>query len=608
MKMFALVGIASLCVVAGMARIVSAEMYSWTDKDGTVHFSDTPTPGAQKKQMAELFQSGRQPHLEQKNGLKVPANDLDRLLTEAEALLAQLSKASGKERRRLINAISEKTQQLGQAGLATEQDYDRIGGELGAKARKVAESLQQMGSSMSQEDMMQLLLDMRKGHVQKQGQSCEQGNSEACVEVADEHFAKDRWQEAKPLYAAACAERVKKGCLGLARVEVIEGDSSKARMLIGEWCQGDNRYSGDCIPTERSAAGLVAAAPPNMNLTYAPLPDGITDKQKLFRTLTKDAVPAARVFGEGLKHFLGIDGPVDFAQAERAFLQAQLLGIDVAQSLIEAASDLGHVPSVREVPHAAAWAKLKQTLLLKKACRLGDQRACSDFEGYPQWNQAQQSFVQGRFEQGKALLQELCGMGRISACLAVGVAEIAAGQPVRAREVHAKSCTPEQMTRNDRTKEGCRILAVRIEAVSGVTNLDQAPFPEYFKPCFYKLREHIQTTGGSDGKVIADGLLEFLGVDRPVNKKEAERLFLSVDQQWLKSSMVLTTAARQVNSCPESGRTSTGDEGITFDWKRSSLFMAACRLGDQAACREDGFKQYFYRITRDEDFIPVRTR
>lgn len=709
-----------------------SEMYSWTDKDGTVHFSDTPTPGAQKKQMPGSSQSGRgtvepapQPpsatgspnrhhdkftdklegpvkvagtiwagtdsdgtyteyHFQVdgalhwnstygfwKNGTwrqdknaiymetnqkyseyqgvitgtrmkgqawnrkghrwsweadeilatdvsppgvvpkpkqisKDRARDLDRLLSEIEVLLAQFSKTTGQNRRELINKITEKSQQLGQVGLNSEQDFDRVGGELGTRARKVAESLQQMASSMSQEDMMQMVLDMREGHMQKQGQSCEQGNPEACVKVADDRFSKDKWEEAKPLYTLACNKGSDQGCLGQAKVEAIVGDPTVARALIKKVCES-GRSLGECWVMDFSASAYVHALPQSGNLVHANVPEGGKDKVKVHQPYLLSSDPARRSFGEGLKQFLGIERPVDLAQAERSFLQAEVQGMDVGSALIQVAADLRHVRSSDTYrTQTEVWAKVKRTLLHDNACGLGEQRACPDFEGYPQWNQARQSFVQGQFEEGKAMLQKLCGMGRISACLAAGAAEIAIGQPTRAREVHAKYCMPKQMSRNDQTKERCQILAARIKDLSGTANFDQAPFPEYFKPCFYKLREQIQQTGGVDGKIVADGLLEFLGVDRPVNKKETERLFLTVDQQWLKQSLVLTTAARQANWCPESGRNQLNGEGQTFAWKTSSLFMMACRLGDNEACREDGFKRYFYDFARDEDFVPVR--
>lgn len=45
---------AALVIIVLVAGSLSrAEMYTWTDKDGSVHFSDTPVAGAQKKSMPE---------------------------------------------------------------------------------------------------------------------------------------------------------------------------------------------------------------------------------------------------------------------------------------------------------------------------------------------------------------------------------------------------------------------------------------------------------------------------------------------------------------------------------------------------------------------------
>ena len=45
--------IVSLVAVLFVSSMSEAEMYTWTDKDGSVHFSDTPVAGAQKKSMPE---------------------------------------------------------------------------------------------------------------------------------------------------------------------------------------------------------------------------------------------------------------------------------------------------------------------------------------------------------------------------------------------------------------------------------------------------------------------------------------------------------------------------------------------------------------------------
>ncbi|MGH9425617.1 MAG: hypothetical protein ACRD2L_04830, partial [Terriglobia bacterium] len=367
------------------------------------------------------------------------------------------------------------------------------------------------------------------------------------------------------------------------------------------------RSYGECFPMDFSASALVSALPQNTNLVHAPLPDGVRERLKTPQAFLQDADPGKRVFGEGLKHFLGMDGPVDFAQAERAFLQAQLQGVDVPQALIQVASDVRQAGATGGNHHhqTDAWAKVKQALLYKKACGLGEQRACGDFTGDRQWAQAKQQFVMGHPEEAKKLFKELCDMGRTPACVAIGATEMAVGNPARAREIHEKYCTTAQANRNDRTKESCQALAGQVAAISGTVNLDQAPFPDSFKTCF-KSPEHLLQKGDPNSRAIALGLVEFLGIDRPVNRTEGERLFLTVDQQWLKSSLTLTSAARQPNWCPQSDRKPTMSDLIIFGWKTSSLFMTACRLGDSAACQEDGFRRFLYSIARDEDFAPAR--
>jgi hypothetical protein len=539
-----------------------------------------------------------------------PAVDFEQVLREVEELQAQFAQVNPERRRALIPHLTEKMGTLHKAERSLQRVHpetrERITRELGERTRAVAEAYRRMYEGMSQEDLMQMLMGTIKQHEQERDRLCEQGNAEACVAVADDRFSKDKWQEAKQLYASACAKGLDKACFGQVRAEAIDGDPSTARSLLKRLCDRE-RSPVDCFHLEMSPATLVGALPPNTNLVHAPLPDGVREKLKLPQAFLQDADPGKRLFGEGLKNYLGMDGPVDFAQAERAFLQAQLQGMDVPQALIQAASEVRHSGGGGTYPYqTTAWAKVKQALLYKKACGLGEQRACPDFAGDPQWNQAKRQFGMGQFDEAKSLFQELCSKGRSTACLAWGAAEVTVGQPARAREVYDKYCGGTQANRNDKMKEGCRHLGNKIDAVSGTGNLDHAPFPEQFKTCF-KSPEYLLQQGDPNSRAIAAGLVEFLGIDRPVNKSEAERLFLTADQQWLKSSMTLTSAARHLSgACPDRAMKFSVNDLINNGWKVSSLLMTACRLGDSAACQEDGFRRFFYDIARDEDFSPAR--
>jgi hypothetical protein len=535
--------------------------------------------------------------------------DFEKLLREIEGLQAKWAQATRERHGSLYLEIVGKMQEVTAAELMLRRvnpgKLEQLTRELGERTRAVSEFYQRMFEGMSGDEQRQIILDVLKQHEDKRDRLCEQGNADACVAVADERFKEDKWQEAKQLYAAACAKGVDKGCFGQVRAEAIDGDPSIARSLFKRLCDRE-RSLVDCFHLEMSPATLVGALPPNTNLVHAPLPDGVREKLKLPQAFFQDADPGKRLFGEGLKKFFGMDGPVDFAQAERAFLQAQLQGMDVPQALLQAASDVGHSGGGGTYPYqTTAWAKVKQAVLYKKACGLGEQRACPDFAGDTQWSQAKRHFGMGQFDKAKSLFQELCGMGRSSACLALGAAEVAVGQPARAREIYEKYCAGAQANRNEKMKEGCRHLANKIGAVSGEGNLDQAPFPDYFKTCF-KSPEHLLQKGDPNSRAVAAGLVEFLGIDRPVNKSEAERLFLTVDQQWLKSSMSLTSAARNLIACPGQDRNVSINDLFVNEWKQSSLLITACRLGDAEACREDGFRRYFYSFAGDEDFSPAR--
>ena len=426
-----------LIVTFMAAPLAHADIYTWTDANGEIHFSDTPhsdqaspaiaapkpSPQRDKKPPVAAFQQDSNktsvvtgapssvspamlnlttPAWQISNSPQGEASAPVVRWTDEQGIahFSDLPVASIKDDPNVMEHIEDLSRKRDALTKQTQTKWNDLPTEekdrlrhQGEQLRTEEESAWKAASPKQQRAHMMTLL---APFLEQMAKACETGKPDNCATVGLSKYRSQDLAGARRYYGLGCEQGDKPSCYDLIQMEAVSGLPSQARQLFAAHCAASTTppTKGNRCPTLQV---IVQALPAPEGLGRVPLPSMLKERlsmetnllqlalpkrhQELFPKVFEAAVPAPQAgaagqsYAEGIRLALGIDRAVDLSKAEAQLQKAADQGMNVGERLFVLTRELSNM-SGKIIDADSAITHFKLRWVLQKACDYGRQDTC----------------------------------------------------------------------------------------------------------------------------------------------------------------------------------------------------------------------------------------